>query len=319
MFCIYFCCWPRQSLDHCSSGAAHVGWVASQTSSPCLTVPWMHARKVEGTTKATMDRAPWNCGCAALTFEWSPLGPTTQTIHMSCQMDHKSHNLSWFEQEVIFDDICFAATIWILSVAVVLVDWFHCCFFCSLFCVPLCWFGCGVPVVVLCACFSVCGATAPFVQSVLASKSSANFHLPRWVTTRRKKRTSMTADHYRCSSRLLKITRRCSLTFETTTNCWVASKRSTATVTCTLCFVVIWCGMNGKYSVFRIYIAVVQWCTDLFSSGRVLEEVKEMWKEVPKTGKGKKKAKPKNKDRYISKLFLRGDSVITVLRNPLQQ
>ncbi len=51
--------------------------------------------------------------------------------------------------------------------------------------------------------------------------------------------------------------------------------------------------------------------------GRVLEEVKEMWKEAPKTGKGKKKAKPQNRERYISKLFLRGDSVITVLRNPL--
>ena len=35
-----------------------------------------------------------------------------------------------------------------------------------------------------------------------------------------------------------------------------------------------------------------------------------------KTGKGKKKAKPVNKDRFISKMFLRGDSVIIVLRNP---
>ena len=32
---------------------------------------------------------------------------------------------------------------------------------------------------------------------------------------------------------------------------------------------------------------------------------------------GKKKAKPVNKDRYISKMFLRGDSVILVLKNPL--
>lgn len=48
----------------------------------------------------------------------------------------------------------------------------------------------------------------------------------------------------------------------------------------------------------------------------VLENVKEMWTEVPKTGKGKSKAKPVNKDRYISKLFLRGDSVILILRNP---
>jgi hypothetical protein len=33
-----------------------------------------------------------------------------------------------------------------------------------------------------------------------------------------------------------------------------------------------------------------------------------MWTETPKAGKGKKKAKPVNKDRFISKLFLRGDS-----------
>merc|ERR1712227_1083132 len=49
----------------------------------------------------------------------------------------------------------------------------------------------------------------------------------------------------------------------------------------------------------------------------VLEGVKEMWTELPKTGKGKKKAKPVNKDRFIAKMFLRGDSVILVLKNPL--
>ena len=32
---------------------------------------------------------------------------------------------------------------------------------------------------------------------------------------------------------------------------------------------------------------------------------------------GKKKAKPVNKDRFIAKMFLRGDSVILVLKNPL--
>ena len=48
----------------------------------------------------------------------------------------------------------------------------------------------------------------------------------------------------------------------------------------------------------------------------VLENVKEMWTEVPKTGKGVKKAQAINKDRFISKMFLRGDSVIVVLRNP---
>ena len=35
----------------------------------------------------------------------------------------------------------------------------------------------------------------------------------------------------------------------------------------------------------------------------------------PKGSKGKK-SKPVNKDRFISKMFLRGDSVIVVLRNP---
>ncbi|KNC86289.1 small nuclear ribonucleoprotein Sm D2 [Sphaeroforma arctica JP610] len=48
----------------------------------------------------------------------------------------------------------------------------------------------------------------------------------------------------------------------------------------------------------------------------VLEDVKEMWTEVPKKAKGQKVARPVNKDRFISKLFLRGDSVILVLRNP---
>ena len=48
----------------------------------------------------------------------------------------------------------------------------------------------------------------------------------------------------------------------------------------------------------------------------VLENVKEIWTETPKSGKGVKKARPMNKERYISKMFLRGDSVIIVLRNP---
>ena len=48
----------------------------------------------------------------------------------------------------------------------------------------------------------------------------------------------------------------------------------------------------------------------------ILENVKEMWTEQPKVGAGAKRARPVNKDRYISKMFLRGDSVILVLRNP---
>ena len=42
----------------------------------------------------------------------------------------------------------------------------------------------------------------------------------------------------------------------------------------------------------------------------VLENVKEMWTE--KQGKGAS-AKSINRDRFISKMFLRGDSVILVL------
>ena len=48
----------------------------------------------------------------------------------------------------------------------------------------------------------------------------------------------------------------------------------------------------------------------------ILENVTEMWTERGAVGKGKKKAKHINKDRFISKLFLRGDSVVLVLKNP---
>lgn len=44
----------------------------------------------------------------------------------------------------------------------------------------------------------------------------------------------------------------------------------------------------------------------------VLENVKEMWTETPRNAQGKK-GRPVNKDRFISKMFLRGDSVILVL------
>ena len=47
----------------------------------------------------------------------------------------------------------------------------------------------------------------------------------------------------------------------------------------------------------------------------VLENVCEMWTEKPKGNKGKK-SHAQNRERYFSKLFLRGDSVIFVLSNP---
>jgi small nuclear ribonucleoprotein D2 len=47
----------------------------------------------------------------------------------------------------------------------------------------------------------------------------------------------------------------------------------------------------------------------------VLENVCEIWTEIAKSNKGKK-SHPKNRERYINKMFLRGDSVILVLKNP---
>lgn len=48
----------------------------------------------------------------------------------------------------------------------------------------------------------------------------------------------------------------------------------------------------------------------------LLEDVKEMWTETSKGGKGKKRGQVINKDRFVSKMFLRGDSVILVVSNP---
>ena len=47
----------------------------------------------------------------------------------------------------------------------------------------------------------------------------------------------------------------------------------------------------------------------------ILENAIEMWTEVPKGNKGRK-SHAVNRERFISKLFLRGDSVILVLKNP---
>lgn len=46
----------------------------------------------------------------------------------------------------------------------------------------------------------------------------------------------------------------------------------------------------------------------------VLEDVRELWTEMPR-GKGSK-GRAVNKDRVISKMFLRGDNVIVVVANP---
>lgn len=48
----------------------------------------------------------------------------------------------------------------------------------------------------------------------------------------------------------------------------------------------------------------------------LLTDVREMWCEVVRGGGQKKKQKTVNRDRFISKLFLRGDAVILILKNP---
>ncbi len=53
-----------------------------------------------------------------------------------------------------------------------------------------------------------------------------------------------------------------------------------------------------------------------YNVDRLLEDVKEMWTENSKGGKGKTRGKAVNKDRYVSKMFLRGDSVIIIVSNP---
>jgi small nuclear ribonucleoprotein D2 len=49
---------------------------------------------------------------------------------------------------------------------------------------------------------------------------------------------------------------------------------------------------------------------------RLLEDVKEMWTETSTGGKGQSRGAAVNKDRYVSKMFLRGDSVIIIVSNP---
>jgi small nuclear ribonucleoprotein D2 len=44
----------------------------------------------------------------------------------------------------------------------------------------------------------------------------------------------------------------------------------------------------------------------------VLENVREMWQETPRLANGQK-GRPVSKDRFVSKMFLRGDGVVLVV------
>ncbi len=48
----------------------------------------------------------------------------------------------------------------------------------------------------------------------------------------------------------------------------------------------------------------------------ILEEVREIWTDPIRKRKNKPSITPCNKDRYISKMFLRGDSVVLVVLAP---
>ena len=79
-----------------------------------------------------------------------------------------------------------------------------------------------------------------------------------------------------------------------------------------------------QQSTHGISLCVYVWLgfRSMFPFGyRLLEDVKEMWTETSKGGKNKGSSGTRgttmNKDRYISKLFLRGDSVILIVSNPV--
>lgn len=67
---------------------------------------------------------------------------------------------------------------------------------------------------------------------------------------------------------------------------------------------------------FRLKLQLIILLSHTSPNQRLLEDVKEMWTEYSKGGKNKKRGTSINKDRYVSKMFLRGDSVILVVSNP---
>lgn len=65
----------------------------------------------------------------------------------------------------------------------------------------------------------------------------------------------------------------------------------------------------------EIYLVLIYYVQDRHCN-LLLEDVKEMWTETSRGGKGRTKGTAVNKDRFVSKMFLRGDSVILVVSNP---
>jgi small nuclear ribonucleoprotein D2 len=73
--------------------------------------------------------------------------------------------------------------------------------------------------------------------------------------------------------------------------------------------------LNDNHAV-DLTIAFIHGLYKHFDKSRLLEDVKEMWTETSKGGKVAQRGTAVNKDRYVSKMFLRGDSVILIVGNP---
>ena len=88
---------------------------------------------------------------------------------------------------------------------------------------------------------------------------------------------------------------------------------------CKLKHILFYVTFNSRY--LSLCVCVVGVSIDVSFCYRLLEDVKEMWTETSKGGKNKGSSGTRgttmNKDRYISKLFLRGDSVILIVSNPV--
>lgn len=79
------------------------------------------------------------------------------------------------------------------------------------------------------------------------------------------------------------------------------------------------CLKKMRYPFFSVSSIIIIIFYVFFCYFSLLEDVKEMWTETSKGGKqtGKsKKGTAVNKDRYVNKMFLRGDSVIIIVSNP---
>ena len=90
-----------------------------------------------------------------------------------------------------------------------------------------------------------------------------------------------------------------------------------------VCYAVFSCSSISYYCTVLVHCKYSSLPLQSIIPLRLLEDVKEMWTEYSKGGSksrtssnNNKRGTAVNKDRYVSKMFLRGDSVILVVSNP---